>query len=255
MGMSPVSEQHFATPDPVRLEAKLPAGVIDVVSVDSPESTVTIDGPQKLLDATHVEQKGDRIVIELRRKAFLGLFANFEGSLHVQARIPHHSRVEVLTASGDAKLDGVFGTLDMKTTSGDVTVTGEVEGDAIIKTVSGDARLPTVAGELVTQSVSGDTWAESVGRSVSVKSVSGDLRIDSLREGRVNVQSVSGDVALGIAIGTNVDVDAATASGDLSSEVPLSDDRGEVAGPTVVIRGNSVSGDIRVFRAAPVPAS
>jgi DUF4097 and DUF4098 domain-containing protein YvlB len=252
--MSPVSEQHFATPDPIRLEAKLPAGVIDVASVDAPETTVTVDGPQKLLDATHVEQRGNHVVIELRRKAFLGLFANFEGSLHVRARIPYHSRVEVLTASCDARLDGVFGALDMKTTSGDVTVTGEVEGDATIKTVSGDARLPAVGGELVTQTVSGDTRAESVARSVSVKSVSGDLRIDSLREGQVNVQSVSGDVALGIAIGSNVDVDAATASGDLSSEVPLSDSQGQEAGPTVVIRGNTVSGDVRVFRAAPVPA-
>ena len=103
--------------------------------------------------------------------------------------------------------------------------------------------------------MSGDTRAEAVGRSASVKSVSGDVRIDSLREGQVNVQSVSGDVALGIAIGTSVDVDAATASGDLSSEVPLSGVRDEDAGPTVVIRGNTVSGDVRVFRAAPVPAS
>lgn len=248
--MSPVSEQHFATPDPVRLEVKLPAGVLDVVSVDAPESTVTIDGPQKLLDATHVEQRGNRVLIELRRKTLLGVFANFEGSLRVRAEIPHHSRVDVLTASGDARLDGVFGALEMKTTSGDVTVTGEVRGDATIKTVSGDARLPSVGGELEAQTVSGDVDAEAVGGAVSVKSVSGDARIGSLREGRVNVQSVSGDVALGIAIGTNVDVDAATASGDLSSEVPLSDARGDDAGPTVVIRGNTVSGDFRVFRAA-----
>jgi hypothetical protein len=76
------------------------------------------------------------------------------------------------------------------------------------------------------------------------------VRVDALRAGKVTVQSVSGDVELGIAPGTSIDVDAGSASGDLSSEVPLSDAPGGDAGPTVVVRGNTVSGDFRVFRAA-----
>lgn len=247
--MSPVSERSFATPDPIRLEVKLPAGEIDVMTADSPESTITLDGPQKLLDATNVERRGDRVVIELRKKPFLGWFGQFDGSLRVEARVPHRSRVAVMTASGDTRLDGVLGALDMQTASGNLTVTGEVQGAARVKTVSGDARLPAVAGELLMHTVSGDLDAEAAGGSVSAKSVSGNVRIGSLREGEVNIQSVSGDVALGIAIGSNVDVDAKTASGDLSSEVPLSDAPGQEGGPTVVIRGNTVSGDLRVFRA------
>ncbi len=100
------------------------------------------------------------------------------------------------------------------------------------------------------RTVSGDVEAAAVEGSVSVKSVSGDVNIGSLREGKVAVQSVSGDVELGIAPGTSVDVDANSSSGDLRSEFPLANVPGADAGPTVVIRSNTVSGDFHLFRAA-----
>jgi hypothetical protein len=70
-----------------------------------------------------------------------------------------------------------------------------------------------------------------------------------LREGTANVTSVSGDVELGVAPGTNVDVDATSASGHLSSEMPLSEAPGAEPGPTLVVRGKTVSGDVRLVRA------
>src|SRR5207237_5154425 len=120
-----------------------------------------------------------------------------------------------------------------------------------VKTVSGDVRLSAVGGELRVQTVSGDVSAQSVGASVTAKTVSGDLRLDSVREGEVTAQSVSGDIEVGVAPGTSLDADAGSVSGDLTSEVPLGSDPGSAGaeGPLLVVRGKTVSGDFRVFRA------
>lgn len=251
-------EHVFHTPNPVELAVKIPVGEIDVETVDGDQSTVLVEGTEKLVEQTVVSQDGDRIRVELRGRVGFGISVSigdfsFGGThLHVKVRVPHGSRPELDTASGDLKLRGRFASLGSKSASGDLTAEGEIDGDANVKTVSGDVRLPGVGGELVLQSVSGDATVASVGGDIRAKLVSGDLRIQSTREGEVTVQSVSGDISLGIAPGTNVDVDAGSVSGDLSSEVALGSDIGSAIGdgPTLVVRGKTVSGDFTLFRAA-----
>jgi hypothetical protein len=244
-----MADQQFPTPHPVQLEVKVAAGEFRIQTVDGETSRVSLAGAPALVDAMRVEQAGDRLVIEQRRKSWLDFFGRWGEPVQVHVRVPHGSSVNIVTAAGEARLEGSFAELEMKSASGGVFLTGELAGSAHVKSVSGDVRLPGVGGDLNVQTVSGNAVAESVGGSVSLKSVSGDLRVGSLREGTVDVQSVSGDVELGIARGTAIDVDAHSASGDLDSEVQLSDAPGDGDGPTIVIRGNTVSGDIRIFRA------
>jgi Putative adhesin len=253
-----MAEHRFHTPEPIEIEIKVPVGDVDVETIDGDESLITVEGTEKVLDQLIVEQQGRRIVVELRGKKPFGLTIMIGdltwgsgGRLRVRARVPHGSQALLATAAADMKLRGRVRSLDSKSASGDLVVTGEIERDATVKTVSGDVRLERVGGELRFTTVSGDVLVRSVAKSVEGKAVSGDVRLESTREGTVTVQSVSGDIEVGVEAGTNLDVDAGSVSGDLSSEVPLGSEPGETesSGPTLVLRGKTVSGDFRVFRA------
>jgi DUF4097 and DUF4098 domain-containing protein YvlB len=245
-----MTEQRFDTPRPVTLEVRFAGGRARVATTDGQESTVTIEGSHRALDATRVELIGDRLVIQQRRRGFSGVFDRVDHTLAIEAQVPAGSNVDIATASGDATLEGNFGDIQLKSASGELSVAGDVAGNARVETVSGPVRLPRVGGDLSARSVSADVSADSVDGSASVKSVSGRLHVGSLRQGTTNVQSVSGSVDLGIAPGTSIDIDAASASGELTSEIPLADSPEGGDGPTVVIRGGTVSGDVHVFRAA-----
>ncbi|HTZ05066.1 MAG TPA: DUF4097 family beta strand repeat-containing protein [Gaiellaceae bacterium] len=253
-----MSDYRFPTPRPVELKVTIPAGDIDLETVDGDESVIELDGDERLVEQTTVEQRGDTIVVDFHgKRGLLGInisigdFSFGAGRLRVRAKVPHSSVAKLASASADTRVRGTLASIETKTASGDLRVHGEIEGAAIVKTVSGDATLERIGGDLRVQSVSGDVKVERVGGSVVAKSVSGDLRVEAMTQGHAEVTSVSGDVQIGIAVGSGVDVDANSVSGDLSSEVALADRPDEAgAGPMVVVRGKTVSGDFRVFRAA-----
>lgn len=251
-------EQTFTIPLPLTLEVVIPSGDIDIETADGGEARVVVDGDERLLEEVEIRQDGNRIVVAYRGKAKFGFsFAPFslvwDNQLKVRATIPHGGSVKIKTASADTKIAGRLDSLDVNAVSGDVHVRGEITGAATLKTVSGDAELGSVGGNLSLQSVSGDLRVGPVGGSAETKTVSGDIRFDVVSAGDVRFTSVSGDIEIGIAEGSVLDVDAGSTSGDLSSEVPLGSEPvggGGDGGPTVVVRGRTISGDVRVFRAA-----
>lgn len=250
-----MAEHDFHTPEPVDLDVTIPIGDIEIETVDGDSSTIEVSGTDKFVDQVEVVQRGRTISVTFRGKHHgivfsIGGFNLGGGDLRVRARVPHGSDVELATAAGDMQVHGRVHRLETKSASGDLNVIGAVEENVHVKTVSGDVFLASVGNELTVQSVSGDLRAESVGGDVEVKTVSGDVRVNAQR-GKATVQSVSGDIEIGVAPGTNLDVDAGSVSGDLTSEVPLGSDAGSLSdGPTLVVRGKTVSGDFRVYRAA-----
>ena len=147
-----------------------------------------------------------------------------------------------MSASGDAHVDTVDGSLDVKSASGDLHV-GSVARDSNIQLVSGDA------------------YIREADDSISANTVSGDQRYEAVLKGRLELRAISGDVSVGIRRGSRVFVDANTVSGSTSSEFELGDAPQDVPPadgeiPLVEVFAKTVSGDVRIERApAPKPSA
>jgi DUF4097 and DUF4098 domain-containing protein YvlB len=100
--------------------------------------------------------------------------------------------------------------------------------------------------------VSGDLELDEAHGDVSASTVSGDQHVRSIRQGQIKLQSVSGDVEVGVAPGTRVFIDASTTSGDVSSELDVNPAPGGSApsGGEAKLRLKSISGDISIVRGA-----
>ena len=225
-GVPLMLEQTFHTPLPLELEVGIPSGDIEVETTEGEESNITVDGDDRLLEEVEIRHDGNRVVVTYHGKGKFGFSLSplslvFGSELRVRATVPHGAGVKVKTASADTRLDGHFGSVGVNSVSGDLRVRGEIAGNATVKTVSGDADLDRVDGDMSAQTVSGDLRIGPVAGSAETKTVSGDIRFQSVTAGDVRFTSVSGDIEIGIAQGSAVDVDAGSTSGDLSSEVPL----------------------------------
>jgi DUF4097 and DUF4098 domain-containing protein YvlB len=154
----------------------------------------------------------------------------------------------ISAASGDVQLSSVGGDVQVNTASGDVQIR-QIGGEAKINSASGDVIIREVKGELSVNSASGDVLVREAGSSVGINTASGDQQLGSVISGKVTLKSASGDLKVGIREGTSLWVDARSRSGEVRSELPVSDLPPDGNGPTVELRANTMSGDVTVTRA------
>lgn len=224
---------------------------------------------------------GHEVVIDVRDRG-RGIFRNAEVLVVVTS--PEGTSVETKSGSADVEGRGRFGSVEVETGSGDVefgeiareaninaasgdvqiasvggdtrvnTASGDVQirsiaGEAKINSASGDVILREVKGELSVNSASGDVLVREAGSSVGINTASGDQELGSVVSGKVTLKSASGDLKVGIREGTSLWVDARSRSGEVRSELPVTDLPPDGNGPSVELRANTMSGDITVSRA------
>jgi DUF4097 and DUF4098 domain-containing protein YvlB len=271
----------FETPGSVSLQIKLPSGRVVVTTSDEPRTSVELvavgrRGPDAVenVSVTAEDHHGRHIVrIEQKDRIRWGpIQITWGGDIETRITCPSGADLElsggstdlrvegdlgevsVRTASGDVKLEGVRSKLQIKTASGDIAV-GTVEGEASLMTVSGDLAVGRASAPLTARSVSGDLMIGSLRGLLGLSTTSGDIEVRSVEVGEVRVQTVSGDVRLGVARGTRVWIDAGSVSGDLGSELGLEDDAPAAeneGGSVVPLQVKTVSGDVAIVRATEV---
>jgi DUF4097 and DUF4098 domain-containing protein YvlB len=242
--------ETFHTPGAPTLVVRIPSGSVDVESGDGEETHVELEGlngpGHEAVERATIAQSGDEVRVELYEERAIILALR---SAKVRARVacPRGTRLRIDVVSADVAARGQFGPSTVKSVSGDVEL-GDVDGDLDLKTVSGDASAGRVSSSATLNTVSGDLSVRELGGSAKGKTVSGDVELDSVRSGEISVQSVSGDVKVGIASGTGVWMDLKSLSGDTSSDLAAADGPSDEVS-TVQVRAKTVSGDIRLVRA------
>jgi DUF4097 and DUF4098 domain-containing protein YvlB len=273
----------FDTPGPVLVRVSIAEGSVTVDAGKSPgvePGRVEVDvqplrnnsASREAAEQMRVElvERGGRyeVVVEAPKR-WIGFGRG--ASIGVRVTCPEGTRLEVATASADVRATGRLGELDAKTASGDLgfdvvdgdfrvaTASGDVSvveigGSGTIKSASGDVDVRLGRGPLSINLASGDVRVARALAGVSIGSASGDLEIGAVEAGEIRVQSVSGDVRVGVREGLRVWIDASSVSGSISSDLPAEDGPPTDRGAALEIRARTVSGDVRIVAATSVPA-
>ncbi len=266
-------QKTFDIDSPAQIEVRLASGEIVVdPTLDGQievELTAHDDESQRLVDDARIELNDGHLIVDVpnKRGGFSFSLGFTRQGITCRIRCPQSSSLAVRSKSADVVARGTLGGLNISTASGDIEA-NRVDGSANIKSASGDTRVREVAGGVNIQTASGDIELEIVRGPVNAHSASGDITIGeaydnvtvntvsgdqehgAVMQGNVSAHSVSGDVTIGVRRGSKVYLDCNTVSGDTVSELELTTDAPAGDGPLVEIKAKTVSGDIRITRAA-----
>jgi DUF4097 and DUF4098 domain-containing protein YvlB len=264
----------FETPGHVALRVEVPAGRVAVETWAEAHVEVRVapargdDRSGQAAAETTVtaseRRGGHEIAVRApKRTGRLGIGRGPE--LAVSIRCPEGSDLEQVTHSADLECRGTLGAVSMRSASGDTSledtaalalttasgdlVAGEVAGALAVKSASGDVDVRSVGGHGSVNTVSGDVRVGATDGETAVQTVSGDIELRAVGAG-VRIGSVSGDVEVSVVPGLVLHIDAQSVSGTMRSELEVGDQPAEGAERPVELRVRTVSGDVRVARAA-----
>lgn len=239
---------HFGGDSQVILEEQYNVEKINRIVVDTAVSDikflpsednsvkVVIYGEEKDRAESNLEQNVLTISSQKKNRICFGFC--FFGKEEIIVYLPENKikELELKTISGDITItESLEANVKLKTTSGDVVM--QDANVAEIKTTSGDIKIGNVKNASL-YSTSGEIEANSIEGKASLSTTSGDIKVNTFKcQEDSEIKSVSGDVKLGMV--ENAYIETKTVSGD-------SDVANNNRGSKYTLNIKTTSGDIRV---------
>lgn len=239
-------ERSYPVNGPVNLEALTHSGDITVRS--GPAGTVTVRGKIHVSDRWFtgnrqpdvseidknppISQTGNNIRID---------YLNYhEISIDYDITAPPDTSVQTHSGSGDQRMEGLGGKLDLESGSGDMRLR-DIRGEIRIHTGSGDVDAHDVSAAFTVECGSGDIRVDANGGSgdarvrtgsgnielrgvkggLRAESGSGDVTISGTQTTAWEIRTSSGNVELELGSGAALDLDATAGSGNVTVDGPI----------------------------------
>jgi DUF4097 and DUF4098 domain-containing protein YvlB len=238
-------ERTYQVTGPVELEVLTRSG--DVTVNSGPAGSVVVRGKihvndhwlsgKRQSDVSEIEknppvrQEGNGIHIDY--VSFRDIAVDYEITVPPDTHVHSHS------GSGDQRMEGLHGNLDLESGSGDMQLR-DISSEIRLHTGSGDVDAHGISGPFTAEAGSGDIRAEEKGSgdvsihtgsgnielrgvngSLRAESGSGDLNIDGMLKGNWELRTSSGNVELELPREAAFDLDASTGSGSVVVDRPV----------------------------------
>lgn len=228
-----ITKRAAVAPD-VTIDVSNVQGSVEISAWDKDEVELVAELESEK-DELEFEATPRKVSIEVDRPT--SHYGRDQEDAYLTLRVPRGARLDVDTVSADITVGGVRGQQTLQSVSGvvssqafdapvsasavsgDVIVTGN-GGKAAVRTenVSGTSTVTGVRGEFQGEVVSGEIQATIAAASkVDVNSVSGDiaLNVELAPAGEVDMETVSGTLTLKLKPPVNADFDIESFSGDI----------------------------------------
>lgn len=275
-------DRNFTVSGPVDLQVMTRSG--DITIKNGPAGSVTIHGKIHVGDRWFSgNRQGD--ISEIEKNPPIAQSGNsiridyvsyHDVSVDYEMTVPPDTTVQTRSGSGDQRVEGLSGKLNLESGSGDMRLR-EISNEIRVRTGSGDVDAHEISGAFTIECGSGDVRVEANGEGdgrvrtgsgkielrgvkggLRAESGSGDVIISGTQTSTWEIRTSSGNVELEVQPGAAFDLEASAGSGDVTVDGPVSvtvqgeigrgrhSIQGKVGGGGPLVSVHTGSGDIHI---------